>query len=164
MYSGDPDGGWAAGCIAGATGGAAAGGAAAVGAAGARLAKKSPPHPSETQTLLASYPQVRPRRHAPVPLLDSSTTPPEVSAGQLVRGPPAVEKHESRTPGSSASGAGVCAADVHQHASANRPASRVFMPTSLVREAAPPINPRSATAAASMKRRSVERDSRAPAA
>jgi hypothetical protein len=99
------------------------GGAAADGAAAARLAKKSPPHPSETQTLSASYPQVRPRRHAPVPLLDSSTTPPDVSAGQVVRGPPAVEKHESRTPGSSASGAGVCAIDVPQNTIANTPAS-----------------------------------------
>src|SRR5262245_49570834 len=118
MYSGDPAGGCAAGGCAG-----AAAGAAAAGAAAARLAKNSPPQPSETQTLLASYPQVRPRRHAPVPLLDSSATPPDVSAAQWVRGPPGTEKHESRTPGISAVGASVCPTDAPENTIASMPAN-----------------------------------------
>src|SRR5262245_35040982 len=123
MYSGDPAGGCAAGGCAGAAAGAAGGGAAAAGAAAARLAKNSPPQPSETQMLLASYPQVRPRRHAPVPLLDSSATPPDVSAGQWVRGPPGAEKHESRAPGSSEVGAAPCPSDTPENMSASTPAN-----------------------------------------
>ena len=94
-------------------------------------------------------------------------TPPEVSAAQCVRGPPGSEKHESRTPGSSAVGVGVCPRDAPENTIASTPATRVFMPisfTSVDVRNQHSRRGRSAVAAAPKKGKSAARGSRAPAA
>jgi hypothetical protein len=57
-----------------------------------------PEHPSETQTLLASYPQFRPKRQATLPEGCSMITPADVSAGQcFVSGPDEVHSTTEET-------------------------------------------------------------------